>query len=107
MTLAALFQPGVVVGVDPGQDGDLLAAQSGHPAQAVARHVDVLRPQTGAARAQELPEVVVVHAAKARRCSGALPGCAAPRQRTSWILLADPRRLGCAEATPTEEGKVR
>lgn len=59
---ASLFQAGVVVGVHSGQDGDLLAAQSGDSAGPMARHTDVLRLKAGSACAQEVSQEVVVHA---------------------------------------------
>ncbi|MEW2253289.1 sensor histidine kinase [Streptomyces sp. NPDC006975] len=100
-----MFQAGVVVGVHSGQDGDLLAAQSGDSAGPVARHADVLRLQAGAACAQEVSQVVVVHVRRlgggAVCCLGALhPGSTRPltgallaAQITLCVLSASrPRR---------------
>jgi hypothetical protein len=54
--LAAL-QPPVVVGADAGQGGDLLAAQPGHPAPAVARQAGLLGCDLRASGGEELGDV--------------------------------------------------
>ena len=61
------FEPGVVVDADPGEHGDLFAAQAGHaPVGAVGREPDILRGEAGAAGGEELAHVVpVVHAGHA------------------------------------------
>ena len=51
--VASLLQAHVVVGADPGQLGELLAAQAGHAAAAEVRQPDVLGAQPRAPRAQE------------------------------------------------------
>ena len=57
----AALEPGVVVDADPGEDGDLFAAQAGHPpVGAVGRQSDVLRGEAGAAGGEELAHVVPV-----------------------------------------------
>jgi len=56
---AAAFQPGVVLDADPGQQRDLLPAQPADPTvRAVHRQARLLGGDLGAARGEELPEVV-------------------------------------------------
>ena len=57
----AALEPGVVVDADPGEHGDLFAAQAGHPpVGAVGRQSDVLWGEAGAAGGEELAHVVPV-----------------------------------------------
>ena len=60
----ALLQPGVVVGADPGELGDLLAAQARHPAAgAVQRHAGLLGAELRPPAGEEVPDLrLVVHA---------------------------------------------
>src|SRR5205823_11187153 len=62
----------VILDADPGQVGDLAAAQAGHPAvAAVVRQPGLLGGDLGPAGAQEGPDLVaVVHASRL----GAVPG---------------------------------
>jgi hypothetical protein len=55
--VAALFEPGVPGHPDPGQDGDLLAAQSRSPALTRGRYADVAGREAGPAGTQEVPEL--------------------------------------------------
>jgi len=54
--LAPLLQAQVVLGADPRQERDLLAAQPGHPAAGPRREPDVLRPDQRTPGAQEVAE---------------------------------------------------
>ena len=58
----AAFQLGVVLDADPGQGGDLDAAQPGHPAGADVGQPGLLRGDPGAPRDEELADLgTVVH----------------------------------------------
>jgi hypothetical protein len=54
----AAFQALVVLDADPGQRGDLLAAQPLDPSRAVARQPDLLGGDVRPARGEELGDVV-------------------------------------------------
>jgi hypothetical protein len=54
----AALQPPVVLDAHPGQRGDLLAAQPGHAALAIARQAGLVGRDPGPARGQELGDVV-------------------------------------------------
>ena len=59
----AAFELGVVLDADPGQGGDLAAAQPGHPAGADVGQPGLLRGDLGASRDEELADLgTVVHA---------------------------------------------
>jgi hypothetical protein len=59
---AALLQPGVVVHGDPGQLGDVVAAQPRRPTAAAGLQPDRLRSQPLAAAGEEVGELCAVHA---------------------------------------------
>ena len=58
VVVAALFKTCVVGGADPGQHGELLAAQARHPASVTARDADVLGLESFAAGPEELGQLV-------------------------------------------------
>src|SRR5690606_6104102 len=94
--LAALLQPGVVVGAQPGQPGDLLAAQPGDAPVAARRQPDVGRGDLCSPGLQVLAQPVrLAHAAHARRGGAGEGGCAAPRVSRGG---AGRRRAGLASA---------
>ncbi|OLT24725.1 hypothetical protein BJF79_13315 [Actinomadura sp. CNU-125] len=71
----AAFQTGVVLHADPGQLGDLGAAQPGDPPGAVGGQPGLLRGDLGPAGGQELADLAaVVHLSQVRRPAGGL-GC--------------------------------
>ena len=62
----AAFELGVVLDADPGEGGDLAAAQPGHPAGADVGQARLLRGDLGSPRDQELADLgTVVHAVDA------------------------------------------
>jgi hypothetical protein len=84
----AAFELGVVLNADPGQVGDLAAAQPGHAAVAVeVLQSGLLGADLGAARAEEgFNLVTVVHVTQAR-----------PNRDTEW----------CAVSTPLQQHLLR
>lgn len=93
---AALLQAGVVVHADPGQPGELLPAQPGHPAGPRGRLVEPgpLRAQPGTCRAQESRQrqagVITAHVTS-------VPPSSLERGRRGWPHLSPER---CAPAEP-------
>ena len=68
----AAFELGVVLDTDPGEGGDLAAAQPGHPASSDRRHPRLLRGDLGSPRDQELADLgTVVHTVDATGFLGA------------------------------------
>ena len=100
----AALEPGVVVDADPGEHGDLLAAQARHPpVGAVGRQSDVLWGDAGAAGGEELAHVVPVdHADHATtgpsRAWGvlSLPGTPCPsrlRVGAGWLAVMTDKKI--------------
>lgn len=88
----ALFEAGVVGHADPGQLGQLLAAQPGHPAaSAVVGESDVLGAQAGPAGTEELTQFgALIHGVKYEGDTTSTTNTGR-RQTAAWF---GPRRLG-------------
>ena len=96
----AAFELGVVLDADPGQGGDLAAAQPGHPAGADVGQPRLLRGDLGSPRDQELADLgTVVHAVDGTADSARLGCPIGTRLDRDSQLGWESGLLGAADAT--------
>ena len=62
VVIAALFQPGVVLGADAGQQRELVAPEAGDAAPPAVGDADLVRSDQFPAGPQVLPDAVYAHA---------------------------------------------